>query len=153
MNRQVLRPPSKTWSRFSRRISRLQTAKCGSTNRFSRSRPDVSPVQLNLRQSEASYFIRWNPWMPLRFLLRDNHVRRNLGEEVALFHVPRAAECAFFSPVTPSSGATRMQKPKKRHVPPSATPPRPGEIARAKGRALSSGFALFVGITHVCVDA
>ena len=31
-----------------------------------------------------------------------------------------------------------MQKPKKRHVPPSATPPRPGEIARSKGRALNS---------------
>jgi transposase len=31
-----------------------------------------------------------------------------------------------------------MQKPKKRHVPPSTTPPRPGEIARAKGQALSS---------------
>jgi transposase len=31
-----------------------------------------------------------------------------------------------------------MQKPKKRHVPPSATPARPGEIARSKGRALNS---------------
>ena len=31
-----------------------------------------------------------------------------------------------------------MQKPKKRHVPSSTTPPRPGEIARAKGQALSS---------------
>jgi transposase len=31
-----------------------------------------------------------------------------------------------------------MQKPKKRHVPSSTVPPRPGEIARAKGQALSS---------------
>jgi transposase len=31
-----------------------------------------------------------------------------------------------------------MQKPKKRHVPPSTTPLRPGEIARARGRTLSS---------------
>ena len=31
-----------------------------------------------------------------------------------------------------------MQKPKKRHVPSSTAPPRPGEIARAKGQALSS---------------
>ncbi len=31
-----------------------------------------------------------------------------------------------------------MQKPKKRHVPSSTNPPRPGEIARAKGQALSS---------------
>lgn len=31
-----------------------------------------------------------------------------------------------------------MQKPKKRHVPPSTTPLRPGEIARASGRTLSS---------------
>jgi transposase len=31
-----------------------------------------------------------------------------------------------------------MQKPKKRHVPPSTTPPRPGEIARAKGQTLTS---------------
>jgi transposase len=31
-----------------------------------------------------------------------------------------------------------MQKPKGRHVPPSTTAPRPGEIARAKGRTLNS---------------
>jgi len=31
-----------------------------------------------------------------------------------------------------------MEKPKKRHVPRSASAPRPGEIARAKGQALSS---------------
>jgi transposase len=31
-----------------------------------------------------------------------------------------------------------MQKPKKRHVPSSTVPPRPGEIARTKGQALSS---------------
>ena len=31
-----------------------------------------------------------------------------------------------------------MQKPKKRHVPRSTTPPRPGEIARSKGRTLNS---------------
>src|SRR5271169_1900354 len=31
-----------------------------------------------------------------------------------------------------------MQKPKKRHVPSSTAPPRPGEIARAQGRTLSS---------------
>jgi len=31
-----------------------------------------------------------------------------------------------------------MEKPKNRHVPPSSIPLRPGEIARAKGRALSS---------------
>ena len=31
-----------------------------------------------------------------------------------------------------------MQKPKNRHVPRSTTPPYPGEIARAKGRTLSS---------------
>jgi len=33
---------------------------------------------------------------------------------------------------------TRMEKPKKRHVPRSTEAPRPGEIARSKGRALTS---------------
>jgi Domain of unknown function (DUF4277) len=68
----------------------------------------------------------------------DNHVRGNHGEKAALFYVPWAAERAFLSPVTTSSGATPMEKPKKRHLPRSTDAPRPGEIARAKGRTLSS---------------
>ena len=42
----------------------LQKAKCGSTNRFLKSGPDVNPVQLNLCQIQASYFIRRNSWKP-----------------------------------------------------------------------------------------
>src|SRR5208282_3763346 len=37
-----------------------------------------------------------------------------------------------------SSGATSMEKPKKRHVPRSTEAPRPGEIARAGARTLTS---------------
>src|SRR5271169_943106 len=37
-----------------------------------------------------------------------------------------------------SSGATPMDKPKKRHLPRSTEAPRPGEIARAGGRTLTS---------------
>ena len=37
-----------------------------------------------------------------------------------------------------SSGATPMEKPKKRHLPRSTEAPRPGEIARAGGRTLTS---------------
>src|SRR5271157_2927477 len=54
------------------------------------------------------------------------------------FHVMRAAERALLSPVMLSSGASRMDKPKRRHVPRSTSAPRPGEIARAKDRTLNS---------------
>ncbi len=50
----------------------------------------------------------------------------------------KAIGSAFLSPSKTSSGTTRMDKPKKRHVPRSTDVSRPGEIARARGRILSS---------------
>jgi transposase len=53
-------------------------------------------------------------------------------------HAPRADQRASYSPIWPSSGATRVEKPKRRHVPRPTSDPRPGEFAHAKGRTLNS---------------
>ena len=47
-------------------------------------------------------------------------------------------EHPLLSSVALSSGASTVDKPKGRHVPRSKTAPRPGEVARTKGRTLNS---------------